>query len=99
MVKDIEGAQMFIGQLEMLEVKTSGNLSKEESALLKQSLMALRLAFVEAVNSNPPPSEAPAAGPGPAASSVPATEPAAASSAPHAPAGEEENRKKYTKKY
>jgi len=50
-VRDIEGAKFFIDQLEMLELKTRGNLSKEEAALLKQSLMALRMAFVECVNS------------------------------------------------
>src|SRR6266481_6082776 len=48
-VKDIDAARLFIDQLEMLEVKTKGNLTKEESALLKQSLMSLRLGFVEAV--------------------------------------------------
>ena len=48
-VKDLEAAQMFIGQLEMLEAKTKGNLSKPEEAILKQSLMAVRLAFVESV--------------------------------------------------
>src|SRR5438045_1477420 len=52
--KDIEAARLFIDQLEMLEVKTKGNLSKEESALLKQSLMSLRLAFVDAVDSPSP---------------------------------------------
>src|SRR5215468_6476802 len=50
-LKDIEAARLFIDQLEMLEVKTQGNLSKEESSLLKQSLMNVRLAFVEAVES------------------------------------------------
>jgi hypothetical protein len=50
-VHDIESARFFIDQLEMLETKTKGNLSREEEALLKQSLMSLRLAFVEAVNS------------------------------------------------
>src|SRR5262245_21064052 len=48
--QDFEGAKLFIDQLEMLEAKTKGNLSKEEQNLLKQSLMTLRLAFVEAVN-------------------------------------------------
>src|SRR6266702_2074155 len=51
LIKDIEGARFFIDQLEMLEIKTKGNLTKEESGLLKQSLMSLRLAFVEAVES------------------------------------------------
>src|SRR5512146_1345849 len=56
-VKDIEAARLFIDQLEMLEVKTRGNLTKEEGALLKQSLMSARLAFVEAVEAPPPSSE------------------------------------------
>src|SRR5882762_8958478 len=50
-VQDIESARLFVDQLEMLETKTRGNLNKDESALLKQSLMTLRLAFVEAVES------------------------------------------------
>ncbi len=58
-IKDIETAKLFIDQLEMLEAKTKGNLSKEEANLLKQNLMNLRLAFVEAVES--PSSTQPAA--------------------------------------
>src|SRR5215467_12637425 len=54
-VKDIDAARMFIDQLEVLETKTKGNLSKDESNLLKQSLMNLRLAFVQAVESQPQP--------------------------------------------
>lgn len=61
-VRDLEAAQLFIDQLEMLEQKTKGNLTKNEEALLKQSLMNLRLAFVEAVDS---PAEQPAATPQP----------------------------------
>ena len=38
-IKDLEAARLFIDQLEMLDAKTKGNLSKEESGLLKQSLM------------------------------------------------------------
>src|SRR5262245_55142926 len=56
--QDVEAARLFIDQLEMLEQKTKGNLSKDESALLKQSLMSLRLAFVDAVDS-PKPEEKP----------------------------------------
>src|SRR2546423_13729060 len=58
---DLEGAKLFIDQLEMLEAKTKGNLSKEEENLLKQSLMSLRLAFVEAVNAAPTEEPKPAA--------------------------------------
>jgi hypothetical protein len=59
--RDLEAAQLFIGQLEMLEAKTRGNLNRDEQQLLKQSLMSLHLAFVEAVNA-PAPSEIPTPG-------------------------------------
>ncbi len=99
--KNIEAATFFIDLLEMLEAKTSGNLTKEEAALLKQTLMSLRLAFVEAVESAPAAAKAPETS---AASEAPSTPPpAAASPAPTAsgpgPAAEEEHRKKFTKKY
>src|SRR6266851_7535054 len=57
-VKDVEAARLFIDQLEMLETKTKGNLNKEETALLKQSLMTLRLAFVQEVESPSPQTQA-----------------------------------------
>lgn len=65
-MRDVEAARFFIDQLEMLEAKTAGNLSKEETNLLKQSLLALRMAFVETIGSPEAkkpaaPSEAPAA--------------------------------------
>jgi hypothetical protein len=47
--KDLDAASMFIEQLEMLEVKTRGNLGSEEQQLLKQNLMTVRMAFVQAV--------------------------------------------------
>src|SRR3954453_5431315 len=46
---DLDNARYFIDQLEMIEVKTKGNLDKQEEGLLKQSLASLRMAFVEAV--------------------------------------------------
>src|SRR5215471_9740693 len=61
-VKDVEAAKMFIDQLEMLEAKTKGNLTKEEEGLLKQSLMTLRLTFVDAVQSGAPTGGTPAPG-------------------------------------
>ena len=64
--QDLEQARYFIDQLEMLEVKTKGNLDKQEEAILKQSLTSLRLAFVEAVHHpqaapSPAPAEPPPA--------------------------------------
>src|SRR6266704_1012278 len=51
-VQDVDAARLFIDQLEMLENKTKGNLSKEEEHLLKQTLMSLRLNFVDTVESS-----------------------------------------------
>ncbi len=97
-MRDLDGAKLFIDQLEMLEVKTKGNLTKDESALLKQSLMGLRLAFVESVNSAPAAAEPRGQG-----GAEPAGEAATAESSPAAAPGatgtEEEHRKKFTKKY
>ena len=53
-IRDLEAAQGFINQLEMLEAKTKGNLTPPEAAMLKQTLMSLRMTFVEAVNAPPP---------------------------------------------
>ena len=49
-IQDLEAAKLFIDQLEMLQIKTKGNLSKEEENLLKQSLMSLQMTFVETAN-------------------------------------------------
>jgi hypothetical protein len=93
--KDVDAARLFIDQLEMLETKTKGNLSKEESGLLKQSLMNLRLAFVEAV-------ESPESQPQTGAKGTSAPAPASpAESVPDATTAtaEDEHRKKFSKKY
>ena len=101
-VRDLDGAKLFIDQLEMLEAKTKGNLTHHEEGLLKQSLMALRLAFVEAVESPEPaqPKAAPPAPPANPAGTAPTepqnkTAPAETAGA----AGEEESRKRYSKKF
>jgi hypothetical protein len=98
-VHDPEAAQIFIDQLEMLEVKTRGNLTPEEAGLLRQSLMTVRMAFVEAVNTT---GQAPAApGPTQPTSAPPSAPPPAqpATSPPASPPAAEESRKKFTKKY
>ena len=90
---DIEAARMFIDQLEMLEAKTKGNLTAEEARLLQQSLMHLRMSFVQAVE-NPPKTD-PARQPAETASQPQVEEnpPPAADSTP------EESRKRFTKKF
>jgi uncharacterized protein DUF1844 len=100
LVQDFEAAKMFIDQLEMLEAKTKGNLSKDEGQLLTQSLTALRMAFVEAVG--PAPQETPEQkSPARPAEQAPArTEnEIPAQPAQPAPSAEEESRKKFSKKY
>jgi hypothetical protein len=98
-VRDLDAARLFIDQLEMLEHKTRGNLTPEEAALLRQSLMSLRMAFVEAVDS-PPAKKGPEAD----RSSAPsgpgrAPEPAKAEPASADTPTEDESRKRFTKKY
>jgi hypothetical protein len=101
-VQDLETARLFISQLEMLEAKTKGNLSPREAALLKQGLMATRMAFVDAVEARGAKSDAGqerGAGqpeqPPPAAS----TDAAAQARENPPPAADDEERKKFVKKY
>jgi hypothetical protein len=98
-VRDLEAARMFIDQLEMLEVKTKGNLTKDETALLKQSLSSARMAFVQAVESAR--KEKPAPAPVTAAAPEAKIETAGGnqSSAEGQTAGADEERKKFVKKY
>jgi hypothetical protein len=99
-MRDLESAKFFIDQLEMVEVKTKGNLDNREEALLKQSLTGLRMAFVEAINEKEP-------APGQASPTPTDSEPAksteAAPRAEAAPepkaASDDESRKKFSKKY
>jgi Domain of unknown function (DUF1844) len=84
-VFDLDGARLFIDQLEMLSVKTRGNLDAEEARFLQQTLTGLRMLYVQAANHPPQP----AATPTPPAAAQPET-PAASS---------EESAKRYSKKY
>jgi hypothetical protein len=99
-VTDLEAARMFIDQMEMIETKTKGNLTAPESAVLKQSLTSVRLAFVEVVERGEQP--APPASPPGAADTAAAAQgqpPAAPSGATEASESEADARKKFTKKY
>ena len=96
-VCDLEAARFFIDQLEMLEFKTKGNL-QEEAALLKQSLMSLRMAYVESADSPPAPPESreQESAAGEATTGAGPNDPA---KTPSISPGAEESRKKFTKKY
>jgi len=90
---NLEMAKMFIDQLAMIQEKTRGNLSSEESALLRNTLANLQLAYVEvARGSSSPPSESKPSATAPAGS-APIVEP------PSSAETEAESRKKFTKRY
>ena len=102
-MQDLESAKMFIDQLEMIEIRTKGNLTKQEDALLKQALAALHMAFVETVDApaadaHPEPkADAPAPATESASTPAPSNPPAAPPA--DAPAAADESRKKFSKKY
>jgi hypothetical protein len=52
-VQNFEAARLFIDQLEMLQEKTNGNLSLEESEVLNVTLSEVRFAYVRAVSDKP----------------------------------------------
>src|SRR5215831_17136790 len=95
---DVEAARTFIDQLEMLEAKTKGNLNPQEAAFLKDTLMSVRMAFVEAVESTTPPAETPLPAP-PEKAQAPTAEKGVKPAEGGAPAPEGESRKKFAKKY
>ena len=94
---------MFIDQLAMIQEKTRGNLTNEETAVLRNTLSNLQMAFVEvsqqsrggsvAASPQTEPTEQPPVEP--SATAAPA-EPAGASVTPQA---DTESRKKFTKSY
>jgi hypothetical protein len=97
---NLELAKMFIDQLAMIQEKTRGNLTNEETAVLRNTLSNLQMAFVEVSQESR--GEKPAA----SAPEEPSAEPAAESatapepgSAPVTPQAETESRKKFTKSY
>jgi len=83
-------ARMFIDQLEMLQEKTRGNLSHEETQVLGSVLSDLRLAFVQVSKAAP-------------ATTVPQPTPSAKEAAPKIETAsvepEPDSRKRFTKSY
>ena len=97
---NLELAKMFIDQLGMIQEKTRGNLTNEESTVLRNTLANLQMAFVEVsreVKSGGAPAASESAAP--AVGQPPSSAPAEESAAPEAPSAEGESRKKFTKSY
>lgn len=109
---NLDLARMFIDQLEMIQEKTRGNLTNEETTVLRNALSNLQMAFVELSggtrpelarrDEGAPDTAAPPEQP-PPASAQPAEQPAsgAAQQQPTISSAEPEpeSRKKFTKSY
>lgn len=94
---NLELAKMFIDQLGMIQEKTRGNLTSEETAVLGNTLSNLQMAFVEVSKEMQGGKTESAAAPAPEAETP---EPAAEQAQPaETPASESESRKKFTKSY
>ena len=102
---NLELAKMFIDQLAMIQEKTRGNLTNEESTVLRNALSNLQMAYVEVAR------ETPKGAPQPPAAKAeqqtptpkPAEEPVTSAPEPSAPISstesETESKKKFTKSY
>ena len=98
---NLEVARMFIDQLAMIQEKTRGNLTNEESTVLRNALSSLQMAFVEASQLSPSSgaaSRSPEAAPE-TTSAATDDQPAASSDGPPAAAPEPESKKKFSKSY
>jgi hypothetical protein len=99
---NLDLARMFIDQLEMIQEKTRGNLTNEETTVLRNALSNLQMAYVEASGAAEP-QRAPqpeAAQATPSQPAQQATSSAAEQSPPVASSeSETESRKKFTKSY
>ncbi len=97
---NLELAKMFIDQLAMIQEKTRGNLTSEESTVLRNAISNLQMAYVEVAREAPKgaaQSEQPAPSEKPAEQTATSTpEPSASISSTES---ETESKKKFTKSY
>jgi Domain of unknown function (DUF1844) len=100
---NLELAKIFIDQLAMIQEKTRGNLTNEETTVLRNAISNLQMAYVEVAQHGAKPAASPEATPqgatqpemSPAGEGEEKSEPTI--SAP--PSGEAESKKKFTKSY
>ncbi|MDR1192123.1 MAG: DUF1844 domain-containing protein [Verrucomicrobiales bacterium] len=103
---NLDAAKMLIDQLEVIKVKTQGNLNKQEAAILDDALAQTQMAFVE-VSGGTPASMMPSRAPNIDIPETPEeTEPAPSAPAPASPpvapaadARQDETKVKYHKSY
>src|SRR5205814_9820029 len=93
---NLELANMFIDQLAMIQEKTRGNLTNDESTVLRNTLSNLQMVYVEVAQQAPQGAaqpKSPARAPTPETSSTTPEEP------PISASNESESKKKFTKSY
>jgi hypothetical protein len=99
---NLELAKMFIDQLAMIQEKTRGNLTNEETTVLRNALSNLQMAYVDVAREAPKeaarPRAATAEQPVPAPGPAEQTSATPESSIPSTSA-ESESKKKFTKSY
>ena len=100
---NLDLARMFIDQLAMIQEKTRGNLTNEESTVLRNAISNLQMAYVEVARGETPrgaaqpQAEQPAPAPEPTEQTSTSTpEPSGPISSPES---ETESKKKFTKSY
>jgi hypothetical protein len=99
---NLELAKMFIDQLAMIQEKTRGNLTNEESTVLRNALSNLQMVYVEVARETPKGAPQPEPTERPAPEQKPSSPPAASSeTAPPVSSteSETESKKKFTKSY
>jgi len=100
---NLELAKMFIDQLAMIQEKTRGNLTNEESTVLRNALSNLQMAYVEVARGETPKGAAQAPPEQAAPSPKPAEQTSTTTPEPSAPISstesETESKKKFTKSY
>ncbi len=104
---NLDLARMFIDQLAMIQEKTRGNLTNEESTVLRNALSNLQMVYVEVARETPKGAAQPAtAKPEPTEQPAPEQKPSSPSAASSETAppvtsteSESESKKKFTKSY
>lgn len=98
---NLDLAKMFIDQLAMIQEKTRGNLTNEETTVLRNALSNLQMAYVEVARqvakggAQPTPPPAPSA----ASAAMPEEKPKASEPILSPASSESESKKKFTKSY
>jgi len=98
---NLELAKMFIDQLAMIQEKTRGNLTSEETTVLRNALANLQMVYVEVSQKAPKGAQsgAPEKEIAPEPPPAPERSTSATEKAPPIASTESESRKKFTKSY